>query len=143
LSIRAECEPAKRIRKVHNSASVASLAKREIRMKIATSIVGTTVLVLLVSAAARPVAQPMGFQAELLKDFATNRETMLKIADAMPDEKFSFKATPAERSYGEQILHVAVGNVTLFKMIGSKAPAPTIDQKRLRRQWRVETNSRP
>jgi hypothetical protein len=42
--------------------------------------------------------------------------------------KFSFKATPAERTYGEQILHVAGGNVALFKMIGSKAPAPTIAQ---------------
>jgi hypothetical protein len=66
-------------------------------MKIATSIVGTTVLVLLVAAAARPVAQTLGLQAELLKDLASSRETMLKIADAMPEEKFSFKATPAER----------------------------------------------
>ena len=98
-------------------------------MKIATSIVGATVLVLVVAAAARPVAQSTGLQAELLKDLASNRETMLKIADAMPEEKFSFKATPAERTYGEQILHVAGGNVALFKMIGSKAPAPTIDQK--------------
>ena len=97
-------------------------------MKLVTSIVGVTALVLVV-AAARPVAQTGGFQAEVLKDLTNNRETMLKIADAMPEEKFLFKATAAERTYGEQILHVAGGNVALFKMLGAKAAPPTINQK--------------
>ncbi len=98
-------------------------------MKLATSVVGATALVLLVAAMARPVAQTAAFRAEVLTDLTSSRETMLKIADAMPEEKFAFKATPAERTYGDQILHVAGANILLFKLIGSNAPVPTIDQK--------------
>ena len=98
-------------------------------MKVAKSIAGVTALVLLAVAAARPIAQTGGVQAEVLKDLANNRETMLKIADAMPEEKFLFKATAAERTYGEQIMHVAGGNVSLFTLLGAKVAAPTINQK--------------
>src|SRR5579862_5277441 len=74
-------------------------------------------------------SQTGGVHAEVLKDLSNNRETMLKTADAMPEEKFLFKATAAERTYGERILHVAGVNVTLFKLLGAKAAAPTINQK--------------
>lgn len=80
-------------------------------------------------AASRPAAQAPSIQAELLKDLTNQKEQMSKIADAMPEDKFGFKATPAERSYGEQILHVAGANVMLFKTYGAKAAAPTINQK--------------
>jgi hypothetical protein len=33
---------------------------------------------------------------------------MMKIAEAMPEEKFDYKPTAAQRTYGEQIMHVAV-----------------------------------
>ena len=50
----------------------------------------------------------------------------MKIADAMPEDKFSYKSTPAQRNYGEQILHVASMNVTVLKDVGT-APPPTIN----------------
>ena len=74
-------------------------------------------------------AQGPSMQAEALKDWTNQKELMTKIADAMPEDKFGFKSTPAQRSYGEQILHVAGANVMLFKTYGSKATAPTINQK--------------
>ncbi|MDH4065000.1 MAG: DinB family protein [Acidobacteriota bacterium] len=80
-------------------------------------------------AASRPAAQAPSLHAELLKDLTNQKDQMSKIADAMPEDKFGFKATPAQRSYGEQILHVAGANVMLFKTYGSKAAAPTINQK--------------
>jgi hypothetical protein len=54
---------------------------------------------------------------------------MMAIADAMPAEKFGYKPTPAQRSFGEQILHVAGANVMIMKMIDPSATAPAIDQK--------------
>ena len=50
---------------------------------------------------------------------------MMDIADAMPENKFSYKSTPAQRNYAEQIMHVAQVNVGLLKVIGGKAAAPT------------------
>jgi uncharacterized damage-inducible protein DinB len=87
------------------------------------------VIVALITSSMRPDAQSTGLQAELLKDLTTNRDLMIAIANAMPDDKFAFRATPAQRTYGEQIMHVAVANVTLFKLLASKAQPPTIDPK--------------
>jgi hypothetical protein len=80
-------------------------------------------------AANRPAAQAPSIQAELLKDLTNQKDQMGKIADAMPEDKFGFKSTPAQRSYGEQIMHVAGANVMLFKALGSKATPPTMNPK--------------
>ncbi len=76
-----------------------------------------------------PAAQSTTIQSDVLKDWTSMKETMGKLADAMPEEKFAYKPTPAQRSYGEQILHVAGANVMIIKTLGGKAPAPTIDAK--------------
>ena len=74
-------------------------------------------------------AQTASIHADLLKDWTALKDTMMKIADAMPEAKFSFKATPPERTYGEQILHVAQANVGLLGGLGGKATAPSVDMK--------------
>ena len=56
-------------------------------------------------------AQTPTIAGELLKDWQAQKETMMKIADAMPADKFGYKSTPPQRSYAEQILHVAGANV--------------------------------
>jgi len=89
----------------------------------------TIVAALIVVATGRPAAQSGSIQAELLKDVTNQKDQMGKIADAMPEDKFGFKSTPAQRSYGEQILHVAGANVMIFKTLGAKAAAPAINQK--------------
>jgi uncharacterized damage-inducible protein DinB len=48
----------------------------------------------------------------------------MAIADAMPEDKFGYKSTPAQRSYGEQIMHVATVNVDVLKLVGGKATPP-------------------
>src|SRR5437667_79118 len=47
----------------------------------------------------------------------------------MPEDKFGFKPTPAQRSFGEQVLHVAQVNVMLLGALGGKTPAPMINMK--------------
>jgi uncharacterized damage-inducible protein DinB len=69
-------------------------------------------------------AQTPTIPGELLKDWQAQKETMMKIADAMPAEKFSYKSTPAQRSYAEQILHVAGANVELLQLLGAKTAMP-------------------
>jgi DinB family len=72
----------------------------------------------------RAFAQTPTIPGELLKDWQAQKETMLKIADAMPAEKFNFKSTPAQRTYAEQILHVAGANVELLQFLGAKTKFP-------------------
>jgi uncharacterized damage-inducible protein DinB len=64
-----------------------------------------------------------------LKDWVALKDTMMKIADAMPEDKFTYRATPAERNWGEQILHVAEANVNQIGRLGPKAIAPVINMK--------------
>jgi uncharacterized damage-inducible protein DinB len=66
---------------------------------------------------------------DLMKDWASQKDTIVKIAGAMPEDKFGFKPTPAQRSYGEQVLHIAPVNVMLLGALGGKTPAPMINMK--------------
>jgi uncharacterized damage-inducible protein DinB len=76
----------------------------------------------------KPAAQSATLNAELLKDWTDQKTTMMKIADAMPEEKFSYKSTPAQRDYGQQILHVAGANVMYLRFFGGKAVPPAINR---------------
>ena len=62
-------------------------------------------------------------------DWAAQKELFVNAADAMPDEKFGYKSTPAQRSYGEQIMHVVQANTIVLGMLGGKTSAPMINMK--------------
>ena len=75
------------------------------------------------------LAQVGPVQAETLKDWTALKDTMTKIANEMPEDKFSYKSTPAQRDFGAQVLHIAQVNARFLGGLGSKTPAPTIDPK--------------
>ena len=97
-------------------------------MKQLMRMLGLIALVVLVSAPG-PAAQTPSIQGEMTKDWNDLKGTMDKIAAAMPEDKFTFKSTPAQRDYGQQILHVAQVNFKILQAIGAKVPAPAIDLK--------------
>ena len=80
-------------------------------------------------ATATPAAQTASLKGDFLKDWAQQKDTLAKIAAAMPEDKYGFKATPAQRSFGEHVLHVAQINVMVLQTVGAKAAAPQIDMK--------------
>jgi uncharacterized damage-inducible protein DinB len=86
------------------------------------------VFAMLLAASQALFAQSGTLNAELLKDWTDQKTTMMKIAEAMPEEKFSYKSTPPQRDYGQQILHVAGGNVMYLRFFGGKAAPPTINR---------------
>ena len=79
--------------------------------------------------AAKPAAQTASLQADFLKDWAGQKDTLAKIASAMPEDKYAFKATPPQRSFGEHVLHIAQINMMVLQTLGSKAAAPPINMK--------------
>jgi uncharacterized damage-inducible protein DinB len=97
-------------------------------MKQLVQLLGIICLVLVVTAL-KPSAQALSINGEMVKDWNDLKATMDKIAAAMPEDKFSFKSTPAQRSYGEQILHVAQVNIRLLGGVGAKVAAPNADLK--------------
>jgi uncharacterized damage-inducible protein DinB len=62
---------------------------------------------------------------EFVHDWEISKQFTLEVASAMPAEFFSFKPNPDEMSFGEQMLHIAGGNVLRFQQIsGIKPPFP-------------------
>jgi len=62
-------------------------------------------------------------------DWAIHKDLLVNAADAMPADKFGYKPTPAQRSYGEQIMHVVAADQSVVGMLGGKTPAPAINLK--------------
>lgn len=112
------------------------MMQRSFRMTLAAlALAATTALVACTSpappapeATEAPAAAPAAGQAsvrgDLIKDWQDQKDAMLKIADAMPEDKFGFKPTPAQRSFGEQVMHAASTNVELLMALGGAAAAP-------------------
>jgi len=70
---------------------------------------------------------PLG---DLVHDWQQQKDGLMKIAGAMPEDKFGYKPTAAQRTYGEQILHIAESNVDVFKLMGATAPVPSFGADR-------------
>ena len=71
----------------------------------------------------------VSLQAELLKDWTGLKDTMHKIAAEMPADKYGFKPTPEQQTFGERTVHVASTNVYFMSLLGGTAAKPTIDTK--------------
>ena len=71
----------------------------------------------------------MSIQDNALQDWVRLKDTMMKIAAAMPEDKFGYRATPPERTWGEQILHVAEANIVQMGRLASKATPPAYNMK--------------
>ena len=64
---------------------------------------------------------------EVENDWTRNNVMILGLANAMPEDKFGFKPTPPQQSFGERVLHAAQVNLMLLEVLGAKTPAPKID----------------
>jgi uncharacterized damage-inducible protein DinB len=72
----------------------------------------------------QPAAGQSTVLGDLRKDWQAQKDAMMQIADAMPEDKFSFKSTEAQRTFAEQIMHVATANRDMLQTIGGAAAAP-------------------
>ncbi len=62
---------------------------------------------------------------EFIQDWKISRQFTLDVANAMPAEFYNFKPNQEEMSFGEQIVHIAGGNVFRFQQItGIQPPFP-------------------
>ena len=66
---------------------------------------------------------------DLQADWDGNKNALIGIANAMPDDKFSFKPTPAQESFAERVMHVVNIDIKIISTLGGKTPAPTVNAK--------------
>jgi uncharacterized damage-inducible protein DinB len=69
------------------------------------------------------------FACDAQADWDRTAALLIGIAEAMPEDKYSFKSTPAQRSFGEHVLHIAQVDGFLLGTLGAKAPRPAINMK--------------
>jgi len=81
------------------------------------------------SGASTPPSVITTLAGDVQADWAVQKELVVNAADAMPNDKFGYKSTPAQRSYAEQTMHAVQGNAVVFGMLGGKTPAPVINMK--------------
>jgi uncharacterized damage-inducible protein DinB len=72
---------------------------------------------------------PATLAGDVRADWAELQQTIVNAADAMPADRFSFKSTPAQRSFGEHVMHIVEVNGMLYAALGAQAPAPTINMR--------------
>jgi hypothetical protein len=67
---------------------------------------------------------PSAELADLQRDWRGQKVLLVGLAEAMPAENFAYRPTPTQRTYGEQIMHVAVGNVANMRLLATTQPMP-------------------
>jgi uncharacterized damage-inducible protein DinB len=60
-------------------------------------------------------------------DWARSAQVLIATAEAMPEDKWDYKATPAQRSFGQHVMHIVQVDSKLFSGLGAKTPAPQIN----------------
>ena len=88
-----------------------------------------SLLAVIAVAAVSPAFAQATIHGDLTKDWAGQKALLVGLATAMPEDKYGFKPTPVQRSFGEHVLHIAQINVMLTKALGGKTPEPAINMK--------------
>ena len=66
---------------------------------------------------------------DVLGDWGRTYALLIGEAEAMPEDKYGFKPTPAQQSFGERLMHVAGIDLKLVSTLGGKTPAPMVNTK--------------
>lgn len=80
-----------------------------------------TLITLALLSLVAPLAFGASLAADLQKTWGQQKALLLGAVGAMPEESFDFKPTEAQRTFGEQALHVAGGNTFLLGFTGAQA----------------------
>ena len=70
-----------------------------------------------------PTTPTAGPRLEFLDEVSFYEQRFLRLADAIPAEKYSWRPVEGVRSIGEVYMHVATGNYGFARMLGTPIPA--------------------
>jgi uncharacterized damage-inducible protein DinB len=64
-----------------------------------------------------------GYRSEVLAEVMIQEDKFVRLAEALPAEKFAWRPSPDVRSFAEVFLHVATANYNLYKLVGTPPPS--------------------
>ena len=80
-----------------------------------------TVVIALTAALACAAFAEIDIKATIVKHLKISRDFTQKVAEQMPEADYSFKLTPAQMSFGEQMVHLASsGEYFISPILGTK-----------------------
>jgi uncharacterized damage-inducible protein DinB len=85
--------------------------------------IATTWIPVLLVAAALPATAQSDLKPIILKHLQTSRDFTLKVADQMPETAYSFKLTPPQMSFAEQMVHLSQALAVFWSPFFSGNPA--------------------
>ncbi|HWZ81607.1 MAG TPA: DinB family protein [Terriglobales bacterium] len=71
-----------------------------------------------------------GYRSEVLAEVMIQQDKFLRLAEAIPADKYTWRPSPDVRSVAEVFLHVSAANFNLYKLVGTPPPS-TFDVKTL------------
>ncbi len=71
-----------------------------------------------------------GYRSEVLAEVMIQEDKFLRLAEAIPADKYTWRPGPDVRSFAEVFLHVSAANYNLYKLVGTPPPS-TVDLKTL------------
>ncbi len=88
-----------------------------------------TLLVLFLASAAVAFAQDNPLSTWNKSTYGKVKDVLLRSAEKVPEENYSFKPTDAVRSFGQIVGHVADAQYTFCSIVlGEKNPAPKVEE---------------
>jgi len=70
-----------------------------------------------------PAAAPQSFLAQALANFSDTGDKLIRLAQAMPAEKYSWRPGEGVRSVSEVYMHLAGANLVFARTLGAPMPA--------------------
>lgn len=64
-----------------------------------------------------------GYRAEVMAEVMVQQDKFVRLAEAIPGDKYSWRPSPDVRSFAEVFLHVSAANYNLYKLVGTPPPA--------------------
>jgi uncharacterized damage-inducible protein DinB len=92
-------------------------------MKVLFSIIASAAFLVAPAVAQSPAAKPtLGPSQALLASWNEIGRKLIAMAEDFPEDKYDFKPTPAQRSFAEQLLHMASSNDYFTDVANGKKP---------------------
>jgi uncharacterized damage-inducible protein DinB len=64
-----------------------------------------------------------GYRSEVLALVMIQENEFIRLADAFPAEKYTWRPAPGVKSVAEVFLHVSAANYNMYKLVGAPSPA--------------------
>jgi uncharacterized damage-inducible protein DinB len=71
-----------------------------------------------------------GYKAEVMAEVMVQEDKLIRLAEAIPAEKYTWRPADDTRSFAEVMLHIGAANYNLYKLVGTQPPTG-IDLKTL------------